>query len=487
MILDGMEPCSYASACSTQLMILPIHLRTNAYAGIIRVCILLACQIAASAAEEMEKGNSYYQPSPSYSTTRDPDVPKYAHTLDQYPWLDLGMDHRTRFEYRDDDIRRPEAGLDMPFLYRTRAFLGIRDVLDPFRFAIEMQDSRRSNGNYPQDNRDFNEFELIRLQAELYFDDVLAADPRGNERPLSLRYGIQNFEFLDRRLLGNNQWRNTANTFLGFRGAVGQDANDWNLDLLAVQPLAREISAWDQPVDGQWIYGLIGHWRGWENITLEPFYLALDQETTATAADRTVHSPGLRAYGRFGDSGFDFDASVIHQFGENGDLAINAWGGTVEIGYRFDHPWKPRLSAFFGYASGDRDPNDGTDNRFERFYGFSRPWSANDYIVYENIMAPKLRVELTPTSRLRVDFGYSWYDLASNKDRYPGADAIRDVTGRSGSGIGHEFDIRARWQITDQVETIIGYAHFIPGDFTRHAIRPGDTDFAYLEVNWFVF
>lgn len=464
-----------------------VHPQSNTQGRMIRFSLFLACLISASRADEHKQHSSYYQAPLSYSTTRDPDVPKYAHALDEFPWLDLGIDHRTRFEYRDDDIRRPEAGLDMPFLFRTRAYLGVHDRLDPFRFAIELQDSRRTNGNYPRDTRDFNEFELIRLQAELYFADVLADDPRGNERPLSLRYGIQNFEFLDRRLLGNNQWRNTANTFLGFRGAVGQDANDWNLDLLAVQPLERAISEWDQPVDGQWVYGLIGHWRRWDYVTLEPFYLVLDQEKTSAAVDRTVHSPGLRAYGRFGESGFDFDTSIMHQFGENGDLAIDAWGGSVEIGYRFDHPWKPRLSAFFGYASGDRDPTDDTDNRFERFYGFGRPWSANDYIVYENIIAPKLRVELTPTERLRVDFGYSWYDLASDKDRYPGAEAIRDTTGRSGSRIGHEFDIRARWQITDQIETILGYAHFVPGDFTRNAIRPGDTDFAYLEVNLVAF
>lgn len=446
---------------------------------------ILSCGILAGAVTE-QATTSYFQPSSSYSTTRDPDVPKYAHASEKIPWLDYGMDHRTRFEYRDDDIRRADAGLDTPFLYRTRAYLGVHDVLDPFRFAIEMQDSRRSHGDYPRDNRDFNEFELIRLQAELYFDDILANDPRGNARPLSLRYGIQNFEFLDRRLIGNNQWRNTANTFLGFRGAVGQDANDWNLDLLAVQPLERDISEWDEPVDGQWVYGLIGHWRGWQNITVEPFYLLLDQEKTTAAVDRTVHSPGLRAYGRFGRSGFDFDASVIHQFGENGNRDIDAWGGTLEIGYRIDHPWKPRISAFWGYASGDRDPADGSDNRFERFYGFGRPWSANDYIVFENIIAPKLRVELTPTDRLRVDFGYSWYDLASETDRFSGAKA-QDPTGKSGSAIGHEFDIRARWQITENWESILGYAHFRPGSFTEQTIRPDDTDFAYLELNLKLF
>ena len=438
---------------------------------------------------------SFFQASPSYSTTRDPDIPRYVrpdlHSIwgerGIPSWLDLGMDYRMRFEYRDDDIRRDVAGLDMPFLHRTRIYAGVRNAIDPLRFAVEMQDSRRNHGNFPRDNRDFNHHELIRLQAELYFADWLEADAYGNERPVSLRYGIQNFEFLDRRLLGNNQWRNTANTFLGFRGAVGQDVNDWNVDVLAVKPLERRIDSWDRPVDGQWLYGLIGHWRGWENITLEPFYLALDQDEAAETVSRMVHSPGMRVYGLFGKSGFDYDASVIRQFGDSGNESIDAWGATCEIGYRFAHPWQPRLSVFYGYASGDRDPNDQRDHRFERFYGFGRPWSANDYIVFENISTPKLRLEFQPNDALRVDLGYSWYYLASAKDQFAGAGNARDITGNSGSAIGHEFDIRARWQLTDHWEAILGYAHFTAGSFTRNAIRPNDTDFAYLELNLLLF
>jgi hypothetical protein len=439
---------------------------------------------------------TYYRAPKSYSTTRDPDVPKYAkhapdtaiEPLNRAPWLDYGVDYRFRYEYREDDIRRDVPGLDEPLLQRTRAYVGIHDVLDPFRFAIEMQDSRVHNGNFDPDNRDVNEAAIIRLQAELYFADALGTDPLGNDRPVSLRYGIQNFEFLDRRLLGNNQWRNTANTFLGFRGALGQDANDWSLDLLAVQPLEREKHDWDDPVDGRWIYGLIGHLRQWSDVvTIEPFYLALDQKENATSADRMVHSPGVRFYGFIGDSGLDFDLSAIHQSGHNGTRDVDAWGGTGEIGYSIDHPWKPRISAFYGFATGDRNPLDSLDNRFERFYGFGRPWSANDYIVYENIETPKLRVELTPAQKLRMDFGYSWYYLSSATDRFAGANNARDFTGTSGDGIGHEFDIRARWQVTKKLEAILGYAYFRPGDFTNNLVRPGDTDFAYLEFDLIAF
>lgn len=38
-----------------------------------------------------------------------------------------------------------------------------------------------------------------------------------------------------------------------------------------------------------------------------------------------------------------------------------------------------------------------------------------------------------------------------------------------------------------QVEIIIGFAQFTAGEFTQNAMRSGDTDFAYLEVNLLVF
>ena len=443
-------------------------------------------------ADKLTRG-TYYQNPLSYSTTRDPDPPKYARSVSELGidsllkvnWLDLGLDYRFRYEYRDDDIRRPQAGRDEPWLHRTRFYLGIKEALDPFRLAFEVQDSRRYNSNYARDNRDVNEFEFIRLYGELYFKDLLGHDAIGNSRPVSLRYGIHNFEFLDRRLLGNNQWRNTANTFQGFHGTLGQESNDWQIDLIAVQPLERLKYEWDEPVEQKWLYGAIGHWRRWSDIvTLEPYYLAMNQSAYGAVAERLVHSPGLRAYGIIGDSGFDYDASFTYQFGRNGSRSIRAYGGNAEVGYTLaSHPWKPRFSAFYGYASGDRDPNDDEDNRFERFYGFGRPWSANDYIVYENISTPKLRVEAKPRHNLRIDFGYSWYWLASDKDRFTNANNVRDRTGNSGGFVGHEFDLRARYTLSPKTEITLGYAHFIPGNFIQNRVRGNDTDFAYLEIS----
>ena len=207
----------------------------------------------------------YFRPSRSYGTQPDTDPPRYVKPLStvdaawsDLDWLDAGLDFRWRYEYRDDDLRRDIAGLDDPHLLRTRAFLGVREKLDPLRLGLEFGDARRYGGGFARDGRDINEAELIQLWAELHFADLLGHDSHGNSRPLSLRAGRLSFEYLDRRLLGNNQWRNTTNNFQGARLQFGQQANDWQLDLLALQPLVRLPYEWDEPRDGQWVYAAIG-------------------------------------------------------------------------------------------------------------------------------------------------------------------------------------------------------------------------------------
>ena len=494
---------------------------------------------------------SFYRPSRSTSTTPESDPPKYvvnasrswlAHVSGQYrpdalSWLDIGLDYRFRYEYRDNDIRSsskdlgPDGfGLDTPILHRTRLYLGVKEVLDPFRFAIEVQDSRLSRGrqNRPVPQADeINTFQPIRLYAELYFDELLREDPHGQNRPVRLRYGIHNFEFLDRRLIANNQWRNTANTFQGFHGTLGQESNDWQLDFLAVQPLNRLKYDWDRPIDPKYLYGVIGSWRRWSDIvTVQPYYLQLRQSRHVDSSgkgqtERVVHTPGVRLFGLVGKSGLDFDLDVTPQFGNKKPLEkgpgvtankdtrtqerIRAFALAAEVGYTYEkHDWKPRVSAFYGFASGDRNANstltpgsqpapafDRTDNRFERLYGFQRPWSANDYVVFENVSNPKVRLEFKPSKDLRVELGYSWFYLASGSDRFfranAGTGTSRDYTEKAGKSIGQEFDTRVRYPLTKTTDLTLGYARFEAGKYIQQTLlnNGGKThsDFAYIEVS----
>lgn len=450
----------------------------------------------------------YYVERKSYGTGRESEPPRYVKQLNKtwlkdydtfadVDWLDIGLDYRFRYEYRDNDFRRGRDTIDEPILLRTRGFVAIKNILDPLRFTLEVEDARRNHSQFTRefDTRDVNYAEPIQAYAELYFKDTpLGKDDLGNERPISVRAGRHAFEYTDRRLLARNEWRNTTNNFQGVRTIIGQQKNDWQLDLLALKPVQRFTNQLDEVDHAQDFYGVIGDWRRWsEVVTLQPYYYLLKQDgnkvefdangkaaAANTKIDREIHTAGIRAYGVVGKSGWDYDVSYAKQWGDQdrlsnagafiAELDHDAYAYNAEIGYSFNHPWKPRLSAFYGVASGDKNPTDGKNNRFERLFGFARPWSNNDYFQMENLVAPKVRVEFDPKvswlEGLKVDAGYSWYRLDQERDRWNGA-GLRDNTGRSGKDVGEEVDIRVRFPINKYIAANLGYAHFWAGDFTK--------------------
>jgi hypothetical protein len=440
--------------------------------------------------KEAAKEKNYYVEAKSYSTTPESDVPKYVRQLDKtgidafknINWIDAGLQYRVRFEDRKNDFRRLVDVEDAPVLSRTRAYFAIKDIIDPLRFSIELQDSRKAHSKFPQDGSDVNKLDFIQAYAELHFKDVF-----GSKRPVSVRAGRMSFEVLDRRLVARNEWRNTSNSFQGFRTIIGKNENDWQIDSFALQPLQILSEETDHRINGQWFYGSILNWRRWSDIiTLQPFYFRLDQNQTKTLTKKNVNSPGIRAYGLIGKTNFDYDLIGVYQFGQNGTQSNHAYGYVAEIGYSFDHKFKPRLSVNYGYGSGDQNPTDNQNQRFEKFFGFGRPWSSSDYLQWENIESLKARIELKPTKLLKFDAGYSSYKLASSTDRWNKAN-LRDKKGLSGDSIGNEIDSRIIYKITPNLEGNIGYSHFTPGRFTKEVGRDKPSDFVYLELTWSLF
>lgn len=478
--------------------------------------------IVPSANKKIE--TSYHQRSNSYATNPDTDPPRYVRKLSEIGvekfndinWLEIGLEHRTRYEWRNNDVRRIEGGEDNPIFLRNRAWIGIKNILDPFRFAVEFQDSRVVNNKHAITDQERNEYDLINAYGELYFKNGLGVDDRNQDRPIRFRVGRMAYEAIDRRFIARNEWRNTTNTFEGFRLNLGREVNDWEVDLFGMQPVRRLQTKFDEANDHLWFYGAIGTWRKWSDIiTIQPYFMGQKQTadpsgfTATNRLDRLIHMPGFRAYGKVSNL-FDFDVSYNHQLGYSGPNRVDAQGYTIEIGKTFEHAWKPRVGLFYGYASGDKDPNDNVDNRFDRFFGFARPWSADHYVIYENLKAPKIRFEINPTQKLGFELGYGAYWLASKTDRMfdildgnisntvkdPGFN--RDRTGQSGDFGGHAFEGRIRYQPTPRISTILGYTHFTSGDFVKNRInanscdvlnkhpcvdqRSGDTDFLYFEV-----
>lgn len=504
---------------------LPVNKETEVVSEEKKIQARLAEIAAEARAAEREK-NGYYVERKSYGTGKETEPPRYVKQANKTwlkdfdsfldtNWLDLGLEQRFRYEYRENDFRRGARAtertrqrddargsitLDEPILLRTRAYIGIKNILDPFRFALEIQDSRTNRGGYihEAETRDTNDLHILQAYLELNFKETfLGKDPLGNDRPIWIRGGRHAWEAGDRRLIARNEWRNTTNNFYGLRANIGDKKNDWQLELHAVNPVQRVADGNDQTDKSQEFYGAILNYRGWSDIvTFEPSYFLLNQDgkkvtlnattglsqPTANRVDREIHTALFRAYGVIPSTQFDFDGAYNKQWGKVQrevtrdradyiEVDHDAHAYNFEIGYNVKHPWKPRVSTFYGMATGDRGQSNDTTpmERFERLFGFARPWSNDDYIQMENIRTNKVRLEFDPKisflDNVKVDTGFSWYRLDSATDRWNAGGDVRDASGQSGRDLGKEYDLRVRFPINQYASLNLGYAYFWGGNF----------------------
>lgn len=465
---------------------------------------------APGAAGASAQKKSYYVKTRGYRLDPAPDVPAYVRTLGKtykefegIDWLDIGLDQRVRFESRQNDYRpwtdtaagapvsRRRLFPDSLWLSRTRAYFGVKEVLDPLRFAVEYEDARAFNSVYQLQGQDINQTELIQAYAELYFKDALGKDDLGNNRPLIMRAGRFHLELLDRRMIGNNQFRNTTNNFEGFRMKLGKKENDWDVDAFLMRPVVRLPYEWDRPEWGNWIYGGVLSIRRWsEYATIQPYFLGRKQyadvlnTSNALRVHRDTYAPGLRGYGVLGD--FDYDFDINKQFGEVGEFrdlgarrnAIqttvqhDAIAYAIELGYTFsEHPWKPRISTVYAYGSGNKSPFDSANQTFDIFYGFNQPFSRNDYFAWNNTKNLKGRLEFDPLKDVKVDTAFSAYWLASTAAAWDRANLFAPL-GNRGDFLGTEFDIRIQHKLSQFINWSISYARFWPGGFTSSFASP---------------
>ena len=428
-----------------------------------------------------------------------PEVPKYVSTFKEWgerynfaesskemDWLLLGFQHRSRVENFDSFYRRAELPSDGGYFSRHWLYLGIQDVLDPLRLVVELEDSRREDfENFPFSARQENRTDFLQAYAELYFKDGLFG------QPTSFQVGRFSFDAVDRRLIARNRFRNSANTFDGIRLRLGDDTTPWVAHFFATRPVEAGGGSFDdRSREERAFYGAYATLRGNSpSFVLEPYYFYLDDYRTA-GSERSLHTAGAHAYGVFGGGRYDYDVTATAQWGSLNGLDHFAYFFHGEVGRTFDHPWKPRVSAWLNYGSGDDDPNDRDSGRFTELfgapfglYGFTR------FFTSENTISPVLSLSFKPTEDVKVELYLRSYSLASDTDAWVrGGAAVpggrRDPTGNSGRHVGEEIDVRVRWQATDQLLFNTGVAHFMPGSFVDRTGLSENSTLVYFQARY---
>lgn len=421
--------------------------------------------------------------------------------------LTLSGETRIRYETLEGQFRARGAGGDQILAVRTLAKAEFEGK--NFAAGIELQDSRAEldDQGTPLSTSLVDPLDVLQAYVRL---DVPA--PIGfDESRLTL--GRQTISIGSRRVIERVEF---ANVIFSYTGAYWRsDTTDGDeLHILAVAPLARQPTSLDDlrrnrlsADEESWNRTFWGvHYRRANAFGAllpdtwgETFLYGLNERDSddLQTPNRQYLQPGIRFYRapKVGRVDFDIEAAVRRGARrastlptDRDDLTVRASTLHAAVGFSPVHPWMPRLSLDYDYASGDRNPADGVYGQYERLFGSRRTDLGNTSLfgpwTPANLVAPGGRLEIAPHPQWDARISYKAGFLASARDVWTVA-RLRDASGTSGKFVGHTIDARARYRFKDRkLDLEVGASLFSPGEFAKSAPNsPGETTlFGYIQM-----
>lgn len=422
-------------------------------------------------------------------------------TLNLPKWLSLSVEQRTRYETMDGSFKAGGKGGDQQIPLQTDVFAQAR--FNHFRFGGEFLDARQLGSDLATgvNNTHVDEADLI--QGYLAWSDQnFLHSGLGTE----ITAGRQTLNFGSRRLIARNAMRNTINSFDGLRFRV-VDYGNWQFNAFVTMPVNRYPSSATAILDGEHDFdtadgktGFSGGFFEMYNIgfgvNAEMYLYHLDEGDSAKSQtrNRRYFTPGGRLYIKPAKGEVDFQLETIGQFGtihtsatNNKALQHEAWYQHVDLGYTVDMNWKPRFAVLYDYASGDENPTDGNDERFDTLYG-ARRFEFGATGIYgafgrSNINSPGYNVGFSPLSNVQVGLNHRFYWLAEKKDAWT-TSGLSDAKGKTDDYIGHQIELTSRWDVNSSLNFETGWAHLFKGEFAKNAPKAPDTqdvDYFYVQ------
>ena len=410
--------------------------------------------------------------------------------------------HRTRFENVDEQYRGSRNGGDQALVFRTVVLAKLD--FEHIKFAAEMLDSRveLADTDTPLSGSVVNPLELLQAYVEVPLDNMLGQGSKSR-----VRGGRITMDMGSRRLVARNRFRNTINGFTGIDWRW-QGADKQKFRFFYTLPVQRLFSgsALDNEAKFDKEHEEVRFWGvyyapnklQWGD-QLEFYFLGLNEEDVArvlSTRNRDLYTPGLRLYRKPKKNQFDYQVESIFQFGESRSSTISttdldhfAYFLHAEIGYSFAASWSPRLVLQYDYASGDDDPNDADNNRFDTLYGARRfdfgPTGIYGPFARANLSTPGVRLQIKPAVNVTSFLALRGYWVASDNDAWTTA-RITNATGQSDNYIGTQIEARVRWEVLPKnIRIEAGAAHLFAGDVMD---GEGKSDASYLYsqvVFWF--
>lgn len=419
----------------------------------------------------------------------------------------FGAKLRLRTEYLEDSFRLVAPARD--HLQFARIELAARYLSPKWSIYLEVQDSRAwgAESLSPLGTDDVNALEPVNLKVTKHWRWE-------GERELVASAGRMTLDYGSRRLLARNRFRNTSNAFQGVHSRyVGASTIS---QLFYTYPLQRRPGFLDRKAlrsnefrldkagRGERFWGLTHDYKPKDSEVALSAYMfgsALSDRADRPVAERDLITLGARSTWR--RERIDLEAEAAYQWGHSltGVLAEQspmldhrAWFTHLHMGYTLQSGLELRVS--YDLATGDRDPFDGRNERFDRLYGARAfelgPSGIFGAAIRSNLRSPGLRLLWSVTERQTLLLTHRWLRLDSARDFLVSA-ARRDPSGISGKDVGTQWELRWRWrQPGSGFGAQIGGALLQKGKYfsgtNEFALlnprSPQDTRYLFAELSW---
>lgn len=375
--------------------------------------------------------------------------------------FDLSANIRLRYEAISNQARTGFNTNDD--LINLRTAIAAKYETGPIAFVAELWDSRvyGENTGTPVTTGEVNAVELVQAYASTKVS-------LGSGYKIALQAGRFTLNIGSRRLVAADDYRNTTSGYTGLHADLSSKSGISGT-LIYVLPqqrrpddaaaLRRNAVEFDHEGFDLVLWGgMAAKTHAVGPLALEASFYHLGERDTPgrPTRDRSLDTYGGRLLREPATGKPDLEIEGFYQSGHVSAsnvagarvLPVSAWFIHADAGYTFEGAWKPRFSFEYDRASGDR--SGGKYGRFDTLFGMRRadlaPAGLYSAIGRANISAIGSRLEIIPSKRVDAFVSYHALWLAERTDSFS-TTGVRDVTGRSGSFAGNQFDARLRWWV----------------------------------------
>ena len=407
-------------------------------------------------------------------TTLDRILPKIAERIT------IGGQVRLRFEYRRPITYAANFSDDNDFaLLRTRLHLDA-EITEDISAFLQIQDSRvwgeEASTTSDEEGLDIHQ---AYFEARNLF-----------HHPISVRAGRQELSYGDQRLVSPLDWGNTGRAFDAVKVRYEREG-------LWVDAFSAWVVEDFTPQDRDFTFsGLYANYSRLAPTEIETYWFHRDDADRAYIGEdgrsgpRRDNTVGFRVVSR--GMGLDGTAEAAYQFGDFAHDDTRAYAIALKGGYTLkEAPYSPRVGLEYTLGSGDNNPSDEEHETFDPLFPFGHFFQGFlDVFGWKNGHDLKGSVGIKPAPDWKVELALHGLWLHEEKDAWynAGGGVIRqDITGDSGTEIGLEIDIHAKYNIGKAFFLWFGYSHLFPGKFVRRTadaqgLRDADMDWVFCQA-----